>query len=290
MTRFDDQSNAILGATIQPVINFGPAQRFEPLIATSSAHNSSILFSTALSGADAANAQLSATTHITVTPYSNPPLAGQSNGTRVINATDDRIGANAYQVGNVIYAAHATTFNGNSAITWLKIDATNNQIIQEGILSDPNFDYFQPSIAANSSGNIVIAFNRSGLVVGGNVRVFAAVGTTTGSVTTFGTPFQLQVSTTGNYNYTAGGPSVRWGDYATTVVDPDNPNVFWTFNQYALLDPNETGNAWATQITEIIVPEPRAIGLALAALAGLIGVCWRYRWRRQDRQTAKVPS
>ena len=50
-----------------------------------------------------------------------------------------------YQVA-VLYAVHQTTGGNNVGIHWLKIDPVNNQVIEEGIISNPAYDYFQPSI------------------------------------------------------------------------------------------------------------------------------------------------
>ena len=132
--------------------------------------------------------------------------------------------------------------------------------------SDPNFDYFNGSIAANQFGDVVIGFTRSGTDAAGNLSTFAAVGHTTGGVTTFADPLLLKAGLVGNYNYFNG----RWGDFTTTVVDPSNPYSFWTFQQYA-----DGTNSWATQVTQILVPEPEGLILATAALAALLGIARR---------------
>ncbi|MDP6381065.1 MAG: PEP-CTERM sorting domain-containing protein, partial [Phycisphaerae bacterium] len=61
----------------------------------------------------------------------------------------------------------------------------------------------------------------------------------------------------------------RWGDYSATVVDPDDPMVFWTFQEWASGE-----DAWSLQVTQIIVPEP-ATFVFLAA--GLLVVAIRRR-------------
>ena len=125
------------------------------------------------------------------------------------------------------------------------------------------------SLAVAAYTVIVISFNRSGFGPDGNISIFAAVGKTVGGVTTFGSPILLKASTVGNYHNT----SNRWGDYTTTIVDPSDPNVFWTFQEYAL-----ASNAWATQVTQILVPEPDS--RVLAALALLV-LCYVARQRRR---------
>jgi len=262
MSRFDDVSTDVVGMSSQPVVNFGPATSTAAIIATTSANTEGVLYRTSLMGTAGAGATLTPDpTFVPVLDYFLPPKAAQPDGTRSVGTIDHRISGHAYQIGNVIYTAHDTKVGDNVAIQWEKTDATTNLIIEQGILSDPNFDYFQPSIAANANGDIVIGFTRSGFGSGGNLSDFAVVGKLEGGVTTFGSPMLLMASAVGNYHYI----NSRWGDYSTTVVDPNNPNVFWTFQEYA------TGpNAWATQITQILVPEPETWTLAAGALVALM--------------------
>ena len=96
---------------------------------------------------------------VNVNQYTNPPNAAQPDGTGpLIGTIDDRISGNVYQVGNELYATHSVLVGSNSAISWYKIDATTEKVIQEGVISNPAYDYFQPSIAANAAGQIVIGF------------------------------------------------------------------------------------------------------------------------------------
>jgi hypothetical protein len=270
LSRFDAIDGGEYGRVIQPVINFGPSTGHEPLLGTSLASTDVSLFRANITGAAAAGATLSPGSMISVAPYTDPPRGAQPDGTRVLQNLDARFGANAYQVGHIIYAANAVKVGNNSGVHWVMIDDQSNVVIQEGTLSDPNFDYYQPAISANANGDIVISFNRSGFGPDGNISIFAAVGKTVGGVTTFGNPILLKASTVGNYHNT----SNRWGDYTTTIVDPSDPNVFWTFQEYAL-----ASNAWGTQITQIFVPEPDS--LVLAGLA-LIVLCYLVRRRRRS--------
>ena len=254
--------------TIQPIINFGPSIGRTPLVTVPAVLTDTNIYRANILGSGAAGATLSPGTMLTVNSYTDPPLAAQPDGTRVLQTIDDRISANVYQVGNVIYATNAIKVGNNAGVHWVKIDEQTNVVIEEGIMSDPNFDFFQPSISANANGDVVISFNRSGFGPDGNISIFAAVGKTVAGVTTFGSPFLLKASTVNNYHYV----NNRWGDYTTTIVDPSDPNVFWTFQEYALAN-----NAWATQITQILVPEPDS--RVLAALA-LVVLCYVVRRRR----------
>ena len=270
MSSFTDLSPVSYGTSLQPVINFGSSTSPETILGTSTFTSGSALFHATVSGAGSAGATLSSPQTTSVTAYSNPPNAVQPNPLFTIGTIDDRFSGNVYQVGNVIYSVQAVTAGSHAGLTWYTINATTNAVIQEGMINSPNFDYFLPSIAANAFGNIVITFTRLRVGAGGNLSDFAVVGKSVGNSTTFGTPFLLTASPVGNYQYDNG----RWGDYATTVVDPTDPSVFWTFQEYA-----SSSTAWATQVTQIVVPEPQSIVLAAMAFAGLSIAAWRRRKR-----------
>lgn len=270
LSRYDALDPGEYGMSIQPVINYGATGGHATFIGSSYAPVDTVLLRSNLTGSDGPGALLSPGTMIDVAQYANPPRGAQPDGTRTLNFLDDRTGTNVYQVNGTIYLTHGTKVGANGAIQWVLIDEQTNQVISEGILSDPNYDYYQPSIAANANGDIVLAFNRSGFGADGNIRIMAVVGKTAGGITTFGQPMLLQNSPVQNYHFL----SDRFGDYSTMVVDPSNPNAFWTFNQFAV-----AGNQWGTQISQIIVPEPGSVVLALLALLALVNVARRGKLR-----------
>jgi hypothetical protein len=268
----------ILGYSVQPVIDFGPSKGHAPLVAILPTNpDEPSLFRVDILGATGPGATLSEESYLTVSGYVAPPKAAQPDLTRSVSTVDGGITSHAYQVGDTIYAVHNTKVGANAALSVILLDEPSNQVIDEIILGDPNFDYFNGSIAANALGDIVVGFTRSGLSEGGNLSACALIGHTENGDTTFGTPLLLKDGTVDNYHIF----NDRWGDWTTTVVDPANPLAFWTFQQYAFFDEELQANAWATQITEIVVPEPGGIILAAAALAALVAAA-----RRRRRGTA----
>ena len=156
-----------------------------------------------------------------------------------------------YKVGNVIWAVHGISNQGSAAIRWYELNESTNAVIQQGTISDPNFDYSYPSIAANANGDVVIGFTRAGASADatgpGFLSAFAVVGHTSGGTTTFGTPLLLKAGVA-NYHL-FGGSGDRWGDYSATGVDPTNSQTFWTTQEWA-----GANNVWETQVTELFVP------------------------------------
>ena len=157
-------------------------------------------------------------------------------------------------MGGILFAVQATQVGGRSAIRWYRVDAATDTLLEAGTISDTNFDYSYPSIAANEDGIIVIGFDASGLTR--FVSSYAAVGETVGGVTTFGAPLLLKEGVA-NYHYAPVSGVSRWGDYSATSVDPEDSTRFWTIQQYV-----SAPDVWSTQITELrIIPEPFAASL-----------------------------
>jgi hypothetical protein len=277
LTRFQPLLADAAGRSAQPIIDFGPSKGHAPMLGIFNAGEPFLpLYRTDITGVTGPGAVLSDPTMVDIGQYDEPPPAAQPDGTRTISTVDGRISSHVYQVGDTIYGIHAIKQGNNAALEWFKIDEPTNTVVQEGILGDVNFDYFNGSIAANEMGDVVIGFTRSGNAAGGNLSAYALIGETLGDVTTFGAPLLLKAGLVNNYHTI----NDRWGDFTTTVVDPSNPLVFWTFQEYA-----QATNAWATQVTQIIVPEPGGLALGMAPLVALIwlAVHRRHRVARASR-------
>jgi hypothetical protein len=275
MTRFDDLSSAGVGSALQGANDIGGASG-----AILGIDNTlGFIDLTRVTGSGGPGATLSATTKIDSLLDGQPNSARQPNGTRTIATGDNRLSGSVVQVGNLIYMTNnigngptpgATTHN---IVHWIVLDATTDAVLQQGTIGDPNFDFFYPSIAADAEGDVVLAFDRSGgpaAGTAGNISAYAAVGTTTGGVLTFGSPFLLEAGLVDKYSLGPPRTTNRWGDYSATTVDPNDPFDFWTVQEIPILPVNGVSR-WATWITEVAVtvPEPGTFSLMGLALLGL---------------------
>ena len=185
-----------------------------------------------------------------------PVAASQPNTTDTLDAGDDRLSSRLILSHGQIWGVQTVLNQSNTsldAIRWFGVTpATSNSgaptIQEQGIITDPNHpnsSLFYGSIAVSNNGDIVVAFNESGS--GQYASSYAVVGhiLSNGSAS-FGTPFELKAGAA-DYSLLTG--TYRWGDYSTTVVDPSNPNNFWTFQEIPV-----PGGSWSTQITQIVVP------------------------------------
>lgn len=271
-TFLQNNSAPAMGFTPQVATNYGTGYTGAKIISISAANFNEVQV-TPINNTASAGATLGAATTVTIAFDGNPTLVRQPSGSRVVQGLDDRFSGTIYQVGNKIYAANAInngntgseTAPGSNAIHWMVLDATTNAVLQEGLITDGTRDLWQPSIAANASGDVVIGYNKAGLDL--NISSFAAIGKTVGGVLSFASQVLLKTSTVNNYTDGFGATS-RWGDYSATMVDPTDASVFWTIQEYAL-----NSNTFGTQVSAVrvlaAVPEPGTYALMLAGLAGL---------------------
>ncbi len=263
-----------MGFTPQVPTNYGTGYTGSKIVSISATALNQIQI-TPINNTAAAGATLGPAVTKAITFDGNTTLVRQPNGTRVVDGLDDRFSGTIYQVGNKIYAANAInngntgggTAPGSNAIHWLVLDATTNAVLQEGLITDGARDLWQPSIAANANGDVVIGYNKAGADL--NISSFAAIGKTVGGVLSFSSQLLLKTSPVNNYTDGFGAATSRWGDYSATMVDPTDPNTFWTIQEVAV-----GATTWGTQISAIsvaaVVPEPQTTVLMLAGL-GVIG-------------------
>jgi hypothetical protein len=263
MTRFDNLDPNVVGQAGQPVLDFGPPSLRSAYLAAD-ANDLGKLVRTSILNADGSTATISGSVSIIVPPTTEPPKARQPDGGAPIESNDERLGAHLMRVGNSLWAVHAigyptTSRNPRGAIRWYQFDETTNQLIQPaGTIFDTTHDYYFPSIAANQFGDVVIGFTRSSLDE--YPSAYAIVGSTDPNthVTTFGDPILLK---DGVQAYDFGGLAPnRWGDYSSTHVDPADPFIFWTIQEWSDEDSEGFGfPQWATQVAEIIIPHPNEV-------------------------------
>ena len=247
------------GYTQQPVIDTGTSSGQELLLSVPLDSPSSRLLLTTLT----ANGPSPFVLSVPVPTYSVQVNGGlQPDGSQTLETLDPRFDGSVYKVNNDIWAVHSVdalfeTDNHRTAIRWYRIDASTGTLGDMGTFSDASQDYIMPSIAANNAGSVVIGFLRTGS--GEFPNAYAAVGHTAKNKTTFDSPLLLRAGE-GLYHFIPGQPeNDRWGDYSATRLDPNDPNSFWTFQEWAaapfsplLFD--AVAGRWATQVTQLTVP------------------------------------
>ncbi len=182
-------------------------------------------------------------------------------------ALDVMLGAGGFtsnlvlQNGSLWGVRMVNNFDGTTTTQWFQFDPEELTVLQSGVIAQPGLNLIYPSIAVNEFDQVVIGF--TGVGEDEFASAYAVIGETLNGTTAFGDLVLLRAGES-EYEFLVDGRN-RWGDYSATVVDPENPRVFWTFQEWAEF---ETG--WGTQITQlIVVPEPTTALLLAAGLAGL---------------------
>jgi len=144
------------------------------------------------------------------------PFNPAQPGGTPIDVVDSRYTGAITQVGNDIYMTNTVLNGDRDAVHWLVVDERTNAIVGEGLIADPAFDFLQPSIGVNPDGTFLLGFNRVGTSATiGDIGIYAAVGTTSDSGISVGSPFLLAAGTVANFigptfdSGTAGRPSTR---------------------------------------------------------------------------------
>jgi hypothetical protein len=202
---------------------------------------------------------------IPVDPAAGPPDAEQP-GEKLPIETGGRLNSTIL-TGSIVlrngslWATQGIEVDGRAAIRWFEIDPENLLVLQSGVVADGELDLYTPSIAVNEFDEIVIGMNGSSETV--FPSVYAVVGERIGESTVFGDLLLLR-SGVSDYERLDRRGRNAWGDYSTTVSDPEDPRVFWTFQEFVI-----DTDVWGVSITKLVVPEPSASALAVGALIAL---------------------
>ena len=189
---------------------------------------------------------------IPVAPFQGLGNVGavQPGSTDTIFTGSQRFNSSLVRRNRVIWGVECVANSGRAALRWFALNAAASAVLQEGLIADPDRDFYMGSIAVNDFDDVVIGFTVSSDLE--YASSYAVLGTTVSGRTTFGDPLILQRGID-DAPVIGGAPTARWGDYSATVVDPTDPFIFWTVQEWMLY-----GGNWTTQITQLHVEAPCA--------------------------------
>ena len=180
-------------------------------------------------------------------------------GTDIPIEVNDRRVLDCVWCNNVLWLT--TTINPNSGpdsgqttAHWVKISTAGMPaLMDQGNIGGEDiatntYTYF-PSVAVNSSGDIVFGFSASAATIYAGAYVTGhQSGDPPGTVkesATVRAGMDYYIRTFGD----PGSKPNRWGDYSGTCLDPTDDNIFWIFNEYAWTRGSESGGEdgrWGT--------------------------------------------
>jgi hypothetical protein len=193
-------------------------------------------------------------------------FTAQQQGTNLLlDVGDNRIANLAYSNGFLWGVTEEMPPGSNVPLVhWFKIDVSNPSsptLVAQGNISGAtlgsNVATFNPSLAIDAAGDVLINFTASGPNLYPQDYYVYQLGS--GPVGSFSAPILYQAST-GFFNSGDGSSVQRWGLYSTTIVDPNNPNTFWISNEYV------ANGWWQTAVAQVAIPvQPTAPTLTVAS-------------------------
>ena len=185
--------------------------------------------------------------------YESPNGASLRNQA-VQPAPGARLRADEARRTTCVYAHGGSIFSCNSAkqtvtsrcgVFWCEIRASDGALLQEGFVDAPDRDYLAPSLAVDANGNIGVGCSVSSETEFPSVCLLMHAASDPKN-----TMRQPVVAAKGTSVYSSDRPSkygLAWGNYNTTCIDPSDPTIFWTYQEYATSNvPSQYTTCWVS--------------------------------------------
>jgi hypothetical protein len=139
-----------------------------------------------------------------------------------------------------VYAHGGSLFSCNAAkkavtsrcgVFWCEVRAGDGALVQEGFVDAPDCDYLTPSLAVDADGNVGIGCTRTSETEFPSVYVMMRAAKDPPN--TMRPPVLAARGTTVFASDRPSRYGLAWGNYNTTCIDPMDPSVFWTYQEYA---------------------------------------------------------
>lgn len=151
------------------------------------------------------------------------------------------------QYGDSVYQCNNAKIDDASrwGIFWCEVRVRDGKLIQKGLVSDSHCDYLIPSLAVDKDGTLGIGCTRTSSTEFPSVYV-----TMRSAKDPKGTMREPVLANRGTTYYRVTNPhrfGTQFGNYSSTCIDPTNPGVFWTCQEYAdSTTPDQWCTAWAS--------------------------------------------
>lgn len=137
------------------------------------------------------------------------------------------------QFGDSVYQCNNAKLDDPSpwGVLWCEVRVSDGVLLQEGLVTNPECDYLIPSLAVDKDGNVGIGCTRTSATEFPSVYVTMRAGDNPK-----GTMREPVLAVPGTTYYRVTKPNrfgTQFGNYSSTCIDPTNPGVFWTCQEFA---------------------------------------------------------
>ncbi|HEY7423649.1 MAG TPA: hypothetical protein VH682_05335, partial [Gemmataceae bacterium] len=164
-----------------------------------------------------------------------------------LRADEGRRTLSVFAHGGSVFGCNAAKakIDSRCGVLWYEVRVSDGALLQEGFVDAPDCDYLVPSLAVDSKGNVGLGCTRTSEKEFPSVYVMMHAAKDAAGV--MRTPV-LAVKGTTYYRSPPSGSTkaIGWGNYSSTCIDPSDPTLIWTCQEYAKSDvEREWGTAWA---------------------------------------------
>jgi hypothetical protein len=132
--------------------------------------------------------------------------------------------------------------DARAGILWYEVRVSDGALRQEGFVDAPDCDYLMPSLAVDGSGNVGLGCTRTSEKEFPSACVMMRASTDPPG--TMRPPVLAAAGSTYFRGPTSGNTgAIPWGNYSSTCVDPSDPLLLWTCQEYAN---SATEREWCT--------------------------------------------
>ncbi len=161
----------------------------------------------------------------------------------IIRTDAGRRTGSVYPNGDSVYGVNCARSSDESrqGILWYQVRVSDGKLLQEGYVYDPTCDYFNPTLAVDRDGNVGISCTKSSATEFPSAYIMMrAKGD---EPNTMRKPAPVVPGTTYFRVDKPGVLGLDWGRYSVTWIDPSDPRLFWTCQEYA---GSEAPGQWCT--------------------------------------------
>lgn len=166
-----------------------------------------------------------------------PPPAGH------LRADEGRRTSCVYAHGGSVFTCNGAkrTHESRCGIFWCEVRVEDGAVLQEGLLDSPDADYLIPSLAVDAGGNVGIGCTITSATQFPSACVMGHAASAPRN--SMGKPV---VSVKGTTAFIAPAKAaIGWGNYNSTCVDPSDPTILWTYQEYAAsATPGQFSTCW----------------------------------------------